>query len=554
MAPNDDSDRPEDNPFIAFRRFADAQVSAIINTVFTWPNTVPKVENRHVAAEHCILGTADKAQCEKLLELSTRINKLQREGRRLHQAGDQQQMLEKGEELMQLDRQAEALRQDIVDGVRETEADKRILLGRAFAEFPNELTNELIRLRDGGLDGSKRSDAPKKQVRIEFGDDAQTKQNELVERVANEKGQQWAWSWDWSFPRPFDHNDNTTEDATSSGRRCRRWHSRREDRQEQMEDRWDRFNRRMAELDRHLERFPGDSERPRRWWNISVGLPRPAQPPQPVTKDDIDVAQTTSRLSTVFDQVGDAIAEEVPRIFESPRYSPGVLEASKDLKRAGVDWRDAFEDLIRAEHGAPLIPADHLGAYQDASYDRWARRFNDPSYARAEFAQWVTASRGPPVDPNRNQRHSSGEGEEPSYEYGHDHEDQHDDPPTPKAKQGKWSDGMPETELDAYERLLGRPHAPGAATKEEGRPSVLSTLTTTERTVAPDGTVTTKVVLKKRFADGREESSETVHTQRGQETEAQQQDPWKAMQDAQSPPQQDTSRENKKKGSWFWSG
>lgn len=44
------------------------------------------------------------------------------------------------------------------------------------------------------------------------------------------------------------------------------------------------------------------------------------------------------------------------------------------------------------------------------------------------------------------------------------------------------------------------------------RPDVLSALTTTQTTRLPDGTVTTKVVLKKRFADGREESSESVHT------------------------------------------
>ena len=42
--------------------------------------------------------------------------------------------------------------------------------------------------------------------------------------------------------------------------------------------------------------------------------------------------------------------------------------------------------------------------------------------------------------------------------------------------------------------------------------SVIATLTTTEQVVDPDGKVHTRVVLKKRFADGREENSETVHT------------------------------------------
>jgi hypothetical protein len=45
--------------------------------------------------------------------------------------------------------------------------------------------------------------------------------------------------------------------------------------------------------------------------------------------------------------------------------------------------------------------------------------------------------------------------------------------------------------------------------------NILSTLTTTVRHVAPDGSVVTKKVLKKRFADGSEESSETVETAHG---------------------------------------
>ena len=52
------------------------------------------------------------------------------------------------------------------------------------------------------------------------------------------------------------------------------------------------------------------------------------------------------------------------------------------------------------------------------------------------------------------------------------------------------------------------------STDDKGKPSLISTLTTTERTTLPDGSVHTKMVLKKRFADGREENTETVHTSR----------------------------------------
>lgn len=73
------------------------------------------------------------------------------------------------------------------------------------------------------------------------------------------------------------------------------------------------------------------------------------------------------------------------------------------------------------------------------------------------------------------------------------------------------------------------------------RPDVLSALTTTQTTRLPDGTVTTKVVLKKRFSDGREESSESVHTHHeGVEAELRKER------------QQEEAESQKVKG-WFWS-
>ena len=66
---------------------------------------------------------------------------------------------------------------------------------------------------------------------------------------------------------------------------------------------------------------------------------------------------------------------------------------------------------------------------------------------------------------------------------------------------------------------------------------VLSSLTTTQTTRLPDGTVTTKVVLKQRFADGREETEEKVHI--CHEPSPQQADRTEAMSD------------QPKKG-WFW--
>ena len=55
--------------------------------------------------------------------------------------------------------------------------------------------------------------------------------------------------------------------------------------------------------------------------------------------------------------------------------------------------------------------------------------------------------------------------------------------------------------------------APSLSPLSSERPSVLSTLTTTETRTLPDGSKTTRVVLKKRFADGAEESTERVYAQ-----------------------------------------
>jgi hypothetical protein len=542
MAPNDDRDRPEDNPFIAFRRFADSQVSSLLNTVFTLPATIANFNNAHVAREHCLFGSGDKVQCGKLAEIEKRITQLRSEGRELYRAGDLDQVLKKAEDLMHLDRQADELRRAIVEAGKGTADAERLRPSRQFEGLQKEIMKELG-WNKTDVWGAEPATAEAKREWDPWNegtDHDQVKQRErtreLIERVGNEKGQQWGWSWDWGFPRPFDQNDNTVEN-TGCRRRHHRWHPRRLEQQLEAEDQRNDQARHdtMATVNKSIQ-----------------------EELQALRSEYAQLAEAAGRdwatCQQVYDEFGNAIAERATRILASPSYSPAALEDNAQLSSAGIHWRDAFEDLIRAEYNAPLIPNDHLGAYEDTSYDRWARRFHDPSYARAEFAQWIAAANRGPVVPHSRQIHAPAESEadEVSYEYAHDHEDSHDDPPTPKAAQGKWSDAMPNTELDAYERLLGRP---GASAKTEGAPraSVLSTLTTTERTVAPDGTITTKVVLKKRFADGREESSETVHTARGQNEVKQHEDAWKAMQDAQATPKEDKSSEKKKSSSWFWS-
>ncbi|CAI6298540.1 unnamed protein product [Periconia digitata] len=431
----------EDNPFIAFRRFADSQVSSLLNTVITLPATIANYNNAHVAREQCLFGRADKQKCHRLAELEAQVASLRAEGRELYQVGDLQAMIRKGEQLMHLDHQAEDIRRDIVEAAR-------------------------------SRNGQMQQPSP---------DDWRQTQSRIMEKVANEKGQQWGWMWDWGFPRPFDaEDDNIWPDSTRKN-----------------------------------------------------GAPRNMDsPPSP--------QQVQAQIQGILDDIGSAIAREVPRIFASPWYSPSSLEEDKSLQRSGINWRDAFEDLIRSENGAPLIPSDSLGRQQEQSYNEWARRFHDPKTARGEVAAWVAQTEDQkPSSPSKEMTYplSSSAAEEPSYEYGHDHEDQHDDIETdqhPHPQQSSsWFSSKPatapttrkspETELDAYEQLLGRIHhhptdsKPSDSQQRVPSGSILSTMTTTERTTAPDGTVTTRVVLKKRFVDGREESSETVHTQRGEQ-------------------------------------
>ena len=84
--------------------------------------------------------------------------------------------------------------------------------------------------------------------------------------------------------------------------------------------------------------------------------------------------------------------------------------------------------------------------------------------------------------------------------------------------------------------------------KVANQPSILSTLTTTEQRTLPDGTVTTKVVLKKRFSDGAEEVTENFHTQNAPLSQK-----LTSMDSRRK--QESTSQEPKakKRSGWFWS-
>lgn len=89
---------------------------------------------------------------------------------------------------------------------------------------------------------------------------------------------------------------------------------------------------------------------------------------------------------------------------------------------------------------------------------------------------------------------------------------------------------------------------------DQVKPSIVSTLTNTERRTLSDGTVHTRIVLKQRFADGNEECSETYLTTRGSDLQDQAQTTQAGglVEELAKESAQETKQEKSKKG-WFWS-
>ncbi|KAK8186970.1 hypothetical protein HDK77DRAFT_275978 [Phyllosticta capitalensis] len=243
------------------------------------------------------------------------------------------------------------------------------------------------------------------------------------------------------------------------------------------------------------------------------------------------------------------------RWLTSHPYSPVVLEAENmKTNTEGPKYVDAFEDLLRVEQGLPI---DGDWAWER---DMWPRRMRLMSLLHNQHpktqALWKNMHEGGDWYVPKSGLKSAPEAAASLPAALASNEEVN--PPKSSAEHDQEyerflgnSSAEPKTELDAYEQFLGSsssPSPPSPATKQQPatpeKPSletveaspILSTVTTTERTVLPDGTVTTKVVFRKRFADGREESSETLNTTRA---------------DASTAPEQPAEKKNG--GGWFWS-
>lgn len=231
-------------------------------------------------------------------------------------------------------------------------------------------------------------------------------------------------------------------------------------------------------------------------------------------------------------------------------YSPLRLEQHERLREHGSRWRDAFEDLLAVQAGQGLL---ELPQERARDRDQGAGDWVAALLAHGLAGGWKridddgrSQARGNHMAMESDTRHPESDSEEDAA-----------------------------TELDLYERLFASERTPMAGTSvtkssanvhssscsnletpgildRTESSNVISALTTTERKVMPDGTVHTKVVLKKKFADGREESSETIHTTQStsQHTDRARPSPKGVVTDANAAGGDD--KRSKRKG-WFWS-
>ena len=263
-------------------------------------------------------------------------------------------------------------------------------------------------------------------------------------------------------------------------------------------------------------------------------------------------------------------------------YSPHYLETQELFRERGTKWRDAFEDLLAMQSGLPMPSED--SSRRNKCNPHWvASMVAEGLFGRDTFVPMGPVS-GTPAKLERMLRRGTADARQPENDADgnafadpkeeddegdccddDDYDDQDDDEDT--------------TELDWYERLLCLDRglfsggffralaseafkqesrqsdkiSSAAAVGEDGKTGIISTLTTTERITLPDGSVHTKMVLKKRFADGREESTETTHTTNSHHEE-------KPKQIADSKPEKlrttrggdEGGKSKEKKSGWFW--
>jgi hypothetical protein len=217
-------------------------------------------------------------------------------------------------------------------------------------------------------------------------------------------------------------------------------------------------------------------------------------------------------------------------------YSPLHLEHEEGFDET---WRLRFEELLRTQDGKSMLGEVEAEKASTLSGVEWLNRIvpllkdskngnrGHITIGSTSHQHSVVQVEEPPSPKHApTQAEEAGSGPETEMElyerrFGFDSAVEHSARAQPEME-AKLGASSPETEMDFYERHYSfdasvKPPVHSSSTKESAesevsKPTVLSTLTSTERHVAADGSVTTKRVLKKRFADGREEVSESLQS------------------------------------------
>ena len=290
----------------------------------------------------------------------------------------------------------------------------------------------------------------------------------------------------------------------------------------------------------------------------------PPRCPYRDSKDDLGTEDLRALCNFLVAKDHEEDQSSLPVIYTvSSPYSPLTLEQQHGLRDR--NWREAFEDLVMSQEEQEATAQQQdpvtfcLGAIRDLN-----RVLYEKNLEGFDICKAIARLRGD--EEHRGDFNTKHDPEEADY-VGDDDDDDDDaeDPITEldlykhfiNAGESPFKTAAKESSTSQSDEDVLTHQSPLSSRNQEIKPNILSTLTTTERTTLPDGTIHTKVVLKKRFADGREECSETAHTQ-NPTPKTQYQPPRKSITDA-------ISREGTSKGStkdsndstkskgWFWS-
>jgi hypothetical protein len=294
-------------------------------------------------------------------------------------------------------------------------------------------------------------------------------------------------------------------------------------------------------------------------------------------KDPLESEQLDRRPITTLG------ALRLSRFLQNSIYSPINLETDPNLRVYGSHWRQAFSDLINATEGHPMATNDELLRIRSQSAEEWYRNFlrtwsykyHEKMIQRRFESTWPESLPFPlrilhprELDAEFREHEKMLQAARSLNRAAIEDEESYKNGSAPKNEY---------TELDMYEHWSQdeqeHEHDTSVSTNYQSSPnnstqtstqttspasSIISTMTTTHKVTLPDGSVRTHRVLKKRFADGHEESNETEEIEPPTGNRPNQGKILGELHDAQTKQEKTdgperSKEQERKRGGWFWS-